>query len=106
MDSGIIIFLRQFRIGGFTVFDAAASFLGVYILSPLLTKLFRHIGLDIPRKSWLYLVLPIGILAHRLSGTATPMTREFFDPNGYYFLKLVILILLVLGFRGIRKVKK
>lgn len=106
MDSNIIDFLRQFRIGGFTVFDAAASFLGIYILSPLLSKLFRFIGLDIPRKSWLCLVLPIAVVAHFLSGNLTPMTREFLDLNGYYLLKAVILVLSVLGIGGIKRIKK
>jgi len=104
MDPITIDFLRQFRIGGFTIFDTAASFLGIYFLSPLLTKLFRFAGLEIPRKSWICFVLPLGILAHFLSGTETPMTKEFFDPSGYYLLKAIILILLVLGLGGIKKV--
>lgn len=107
MDSATLIaYLRQFRIGGFTIFDTAASFLGVYILAPLLTRLFRLIGFEIPRKSWLYLVLPIGIIAHSFSSTKTPMTKEFFDPAGYYPLKLIILILLVLGLRDIKRIKR
>lgn len=106
MDTDILAFIRQFRIGGFTIFDTAASFLAVYFLAPLLSRLFRSIGLDIPRKSWLYLVLPIGILAHYLSGNKTPMTKEFFDPKGYYFLKAVILILLVFGLRGVKRITK
>lgn len=106
MDSNIITYLRQFRIEGFTVFDTGASFLGVYILAPLLTRAFRLIGIEVSRRSWLYLVLPIGILAHYLSGTKTPMTVEFLDPAGYYLLKLAILTLLVLGLKDIRKAKK
>ncbi|MFA6096053.1 MAG: hypothetical protein WC788_00315 [Candidatus Paceibacterota bacterium] len=106
MDTDILTFLRQFRIGGFTVFDTAASFLAVYLLAPLLSRLFRLAGLDISRKSWLYLVLPIGILAHSFSGNKTPMTEEFLDPKGYYFLKAVILILVILGFREIKMNRK
>lgn len=106
MDANIIDYLRQFRIAGFAVFDTTLSFLGVYLLAPLLTKLFRHVGLEIPRKSWLYLVLPLGILAHYLSGNRTPLTREFFDPDGYYFLKGIILLLLILGLRGAKLIGK
>lgn len=106
MGTDILAFLRQFRIGGFTIFDTAASFLAVYLLAPLLSRLFRFAGLDIPRKSWIYLVLPIGILTHYLSGNKTPMTEEFFDPKGYYLLKLIILILSVLGLAGIKRAKK
>lgn len=107
MDSATLIaYLRQFKIGGFTIFDTTASFLGVYILTPLLTKSFRLIGFEIPRKSWLYLVLPIGIIAHSFSSTKTPMTKEFFDPDGHYPLKLIILILLVLGLKDVKRIGK
>ncbi len=106
MDPNTIEYLRQFRIGGFTIFDTSASILGVFLLAPLLSGLFRFIGLDIPRKSWLYLVLPMGILAHYLSGIKTPMVKEFLDPSGYYLLKAVIIFLLILGLKGMKKIKK
>jgi len=102
----LIAYFRQFRIEGFTIFDSGASFLGVYILAPLLTRLFRLFGIEISRKSWLYLVLPMGILGHLLSGTKTPMTEEFLDPRGYYPLKLIILILLFMGLKDIKIAKK
>ncbi len=101
----LIAYFRQFRIEGFTIFDSGASFLGVYILAPLLTRLFRLFGIEISRKSWLYFVLPIGILAHSFSGTKTPMTREFLDPSGFYPLKLIILTLTILGLKDIRRIQ-
>ena len=93
--------LRQFRLGGYAIFDFAVTFLAIYLLSPLLTKLFRKIRLDIPRSSWLLLALPIGIIVHLLVGNITPMTRDFLDPQSHYLLKLIILTLTLLGIKGI-----
>ena len=101
-----IEFLRQFRLGEYAVFDFAVSFLGMYLLSPLLSKVFRKLRIDIPKLNWLFLTLPISIFAHLLVGNITPMTRDFVDIQGHYSLKILILGLLVLGIRGIKIVKK
>lgn len=69
-----IEFLRQFKLGEYAIFDLVASFFGIYLLSPFLSKIFKKIRLDIPKVNWLYLTLPIGILAHILVGNITPMT--------------------------------
>ncbi len=99
-------FLRQFRIDQYAIFDLVVSFLGIYLLSPLLSKLFLKLGINIPKRNWLFLTLPIGILAHLLVGTITPMTANFLDINGHYILKIIILISLFLGIKGIKIVKK
>ncbi len=101
-----IEFLRQFRVLDYAVFDFAVSFLGIYLLAPLLSKIFLKIRLDIPRKSWLFLTLPISILTHLIVFSITPMTRDFFDIHDHYILKIVILILLFFGIKGIKIVKK
>lgn len=101
----IIEWLRQFRIGEFAIFDFAVSYIGIYLISPLLTKIFHKIHISIPKKSWIYLTLPIGIIAHQVTGTITPMNRNFFDLEGHYILKVIILGMVVLGLRGIEKVK-
>jgi hypothetical protein len=101
-----IEFLRQFRIGGYAIFDFAIAFLGIYLLSPLLSKLFLLIKIKIPKKNWLFLTLPISILAHLLVGKITPMTRNFIDIHGHYILKILILSLLILGIKGIKIIKK
>ena len=85
-----IEFLRQFRIFDYAIFDFLAAFLGMYLLSPLLSKLFLKIKLDIPRKNWPYLTLPLGIAIHLLVGRITPMTRDFIDLNNHYILKILI----------------
>ncbi len=101
-----MVFLRQFRLGGYAIFDFTLSFLGIYLLSPLLSKIFRIIRVDIPKRSWLLLTLPIGILIHLLTGNLTPMTKNFIDMHGHYILKILIISLSVLGIRGVKIIKK
>ncbi len=101
-----IEYLRLFRLGEYAVFDLATSFLGIWLLSPLLSRLFRLIYLDIPLRSWLLLTLPLAILIHVLVGRYTPMTKYFLDPSAHYGLKLFIIILLILGACGIKIIKK
>jgi hypothetical protein len=102
----VIEFLRQFRIGEYALFDLSASFLGMWILSPLLSKLFSYINIHIPKRNWLYLTLPIGILAHLLSGRITPMTQYALDVHGHYLLKALLIILTFFGLRHITRIKK
>ena len=99
-------FLRQFRFGEYAIFDLAVSFLGVYLLSPLLSKIFRKIKIDIPKRNWLFLTLPLSILIHLAVGKITPMTRDFMDMHGHYILKIVIFALLIFGLKGITMIKK
>ena len=101
----IIIYLRQFRFSGYAVFDFVASFLGIFLLSPLLSILFKKIGLEIPKLNWLYLTLPIGIVTHLAIGKLTPLTGNFINPHDHYILKIVIIGLLFLGLRNIKRVK-
>jgi len=101
-----IEFLRQFRIGGYAIFDFVVAFLGIYLLSPLLSKIFLKFKIIIPKSNWVFLTLPIGILAHLIVGNITPMTRNFIDINGHYILKILILILLFFGLRNIKIIKK
>jgi hypothetical protein len=101
-----IDYLRQFRIGEYAIFDLLAAFIGIYLLSNLLSKLFLKIKIKIPKQNWIFLTLPLGILAHLLVGRITPMTRDFLDFNGHYTLKIIILILLFFGLRGIKIIKK
>ena len=88
--------------GGYAIFDLAASFLGMYLLAPWLSKLFLKIGVVIPKENWLYLTLPLGILVHLLVGTNTLMVKNFMNAQGSYGLKVLIIFLVVLGLRGIK----
>jgi len=97
-----IEWLRQFRIAGYALFDLMVSLLGIYLLSPLLSRLFLILRIKVPKSSWLFLTLPFGILIHILVGNITPMTKNFMDLNSNYVLKTIIIILFFLGIRGIR----
>jgi len=100
-----IEFFRQFRFGGYAIFDFAVAFLGIYLLSPLLSKIFKKFNLDIPKQNWLFLTLPIGIFIHLLVGKITPLTQNFIDTHDHYIIKAIILGLLIPGIRNI-KIKK
>ncbi len=99
-------YLRQFRIGGYAFFDLAVSFVGIYLLSPLLSKLFLKLRIEIPKRNWLFLTLPIGIIIHLLTGNMTLMTKDLMDLRSHYILKILILGLLILGIKGIKITKK
>ena|SRR5680860_1686117 len=99
-------FLRQFHAGDYAIFDLTVAFLGIFLLSPLLSKMFLKIGVYIPRVNWIFLTLPIGILVHVLIGSMTPMTKQFFSWPGNFWLKVSILTLLILGLRGIKIINK
>jgi hypothetical protein len=100
-----IEFLRSFRIAGYAIFDIVASLVGIYLLAPLLSKLFLKIRIVIPKRSWLLLTLPLGIIVHLIFMRITPMTANFFDLHGHYRLKIVMIVLLVLGLKDIRIAK-
>lgn len=102
----IITFLRQYRIGEFAVFDVSIAFLGMLILSPILSKIFRKFGIEIPKKNWLFLTIPIGIIVHILIGQKTPLTSEFIDPGGHYIVKIVVIGLFILGMTKIKRIIK
>lgn len=98
-------YLRHFRLGEYAIFDLAVSFLGIWLLAPLLSKLCKKIKIIVPKKNWLFLTLPIGIVVHLLFGEFTPMTRNFLDLSGHYWLKILIIALIIGGLRGIKLAK-
>lgn len=102
----ILQFLRSFRFGEYAYFDLIVSFLGMYLLGPVLSKLFLKLKIKIPQKSWIYFTLPVGIIIHLLVRNSTPMTRDFIDLHGHYILKTVIIGLLLLGLKDIKRIKK
>ncbi len=96
-----IPYLRSFKIGPYAIFDLVASFLGIYLFAPLLTKLISIFKLNIPLSSWLYFTIPLGIIFHIIVGNYTPMTKDFLDLSSHYLLKLFILMLIYLGIKNI-----
>ena len=99
-------YLRQFRFLGYAIFDLGVSFLGMLILSPLLTMLFRKAHIEIPWWSWVLFTLPLGIVFHLAFNAMTPMTKQFLNLNGDYVLKAVIVAFCILGALGVRSIKK
>lgn len=99
-------YLRSFKLGEYAIFDLVLSFLGIYLLAPLLSKIFKKLRLDIPKISWILFTLPIGILVHLLVGNITPMTHNFFEPNGNYGLKVFVLVCLLVGLSRIKIIRK
>ncbi|MFH1608787.1 MAG: hypothetical protein ABH951_02085 [Patescibacteria group bacterium] len=99
-------YLRHFRVFEFAIFDLTVSFLGMYLLAPLLSKLFLKINIKIPKLNWLFFTLPIAIITHVLVGKITPMTEQFLDLHSHFILKIIIIGLFFLGFRGIKRIKK
>ena len=92
-----IEYLRSFRIGGYAVFDFTVSYIGVYLLAPYLSKMFKQFGVKINKAQWLYLTLPLAVFVHLLFGQKTPLTVQLMEPRGYYVLKLVILGMIYKG---------
>lgn len=99
MDS--LEFLRQFKIGSFSIFDFAAAYVGLFLLSPLIRALGKRINLHFTTAAILWLVLPLSILVHVLFQQQTPLTSMFLDFSGHYFLKAVILGMIFMGVKNI-----
>ena len=102
---GFITFLRQYRIFNFAIFDLTLAFLGMYLIAPLLSRLMRMIGVNVPEINWVILALPIGVIVHLLLHTMTPMTKNFIDPSDHIILKIVIIVLFILGLQGVSLIK-
>ena len=92
--------LRLFKIGPFAVFDTAISFIGIYLLAPLLSKIFRFMRLDIPLISWLWFVMPLSVVFHLVFAQQTPLMQLLSSSNGY----VAIGVLFGMTFMGIRKI--
>ncbi len=99
-------YLRSFKLFDFALFDFTLSFLGVYLLAPLLSRFFSKVRLKISRKSWLLLTIPLSIPIHMLVGTYTPMVESFLNSQGGYVVKVVVIFLTYLGVKEIKVLKK
>lgn len=97
----IITYLRHWRFEGYAIFDLTLSFLGMWLISSFLSKIFRLIGINVPPLNWVILTLPISIVAHLLVGRYTPMVQNFLNPHDHWILKILIITCLILGLWGI-----
>lgn len=101
----LIPFLRQFKVGPFAIFDIAISYLGIYLLSPLLIKLFKKIHLRTTLITWMFLTLPVGVIFHVAFSQNTPLMKMLIDPGDFYLEKAVLLLMVVLGIRTMHVIK-
>lgn len=101
----LIQFLRQYKIGDFAIFDITTAFLGVWLISPLLSAGLEKVGLIVPITNWLWLTIPIGVLTHIALGISTPLTERLFDPSGFYLWKLALVGMIVMGLLNIKLAK-
>lgn len=97
----IIDLLRQYRVGPFAVFDFVISYLGFYLLSPFIIKLFLFFNLKINKTGIMWLVLPTSILVHILVGEYTPLTKMFLDGSEYYLVKAIVIFTIYMGIKEI-----
>jgi hypothetical protein len=100
-----IIFLRQFKLGSFAIFDLVLAYLGIYLLAPTLSKIMRLLKLEIPRSTWIWLTLPIGVLFHLIFAQNTPLNAMLFDPSGNYLVKVVIVLMTIIGIAQVKRIK-
>lgn len=101
----IITSLRQYRVGDFAIFDFALTFAAAAVFGPFLSWLLRKKGWHVPIINWFFLVVPFGMLAHVLTGRITPLTEQLLDPSGHFLVKGIMLLLVILGLRGIKRVE-
>lgn len=97
----ILEFLRHYRIGPFSVFDFAVSYLGFWLLAPYIIKLFARINVNFTKANIMWLVLPLSVLIHLAVSRHTPLTKMVIDPNNYYLLKILLMIMIYFGFRKV-----
>ncbi len=82
--------MREVKINGYAVFDMVISYFAAYILSFPLAPY-------ITRKRLFYLVIPVSIITHTIFSVHTPLTDQFWNPDGFYFIKIVAVYMLLKG---------
>ena len=94
-----IEFLRSFRVFQIAIFDLVISYLGIYLISPLIINFSKKIKIKTNKAQLLYLTLPASIIVHLLVGQETTLTKMFLDPSNYYLTKIIILSMIYMAFR-------
>ena len=104
MDS--ISILRQYKIGPFALFDTALAYLGIILISPLLSKISSLVQVSIMKKSWIWLTLPLSILFHVLFNQNTPLTTMFMNPDDFIVVKIIVVSMAYMGIKDIKIIRK
>lgn len=96
--------LRQYRIGPFPIFDTALAYVGILIISPLLTWLFSKIHVRIPWYSWLWFTVPLSVVFHILFHVNSPLMKMLFDLKTAIPVVIVLIVMMFMGGRSIKKI--
>jgi hypothetical protein len=97
-----IVYLRSFKVGPFAIFDLVVSYVGIYLIAPLLSWVLSLVGLKADRAAWLWLTLPLAILFHLIFNQNTPLSKMVLSPNSGWLAKVVLVVMLVVGISQIR----
>lgn len=97
--------VRQYRVGSFALFDTVVAYVGIFLLAPLLTKLFLKEYIAIPRASWMWLMLPISVVFHLIFSQNTPFMKMLVNPQQlqFYMATIMFFAMTYMGIRGIKK---
>jgi hypothetical protein len=98
-----LAYIRQFRIGPYSIFDFAVSYLGVYFLAPLFSKACSKIHLNISRSGWMWLTLPLSVVFHLIFRQQTAFMKGLISPQHYFIEAIVLLFMLYMGLKDVRK---
>lgn len=99
----VIAFLRQFRLGPFAIFDTVLSYVGFFLLAPLLSKLFLKFHLSIPRSSWLWWMLPISVVFHLIFRQETALMKLLVSSDWSFVIVVSLVVMIFMGARGCRR---
>jgi hypothetical protein len=97
-----IEYLRQFRILNFAIFDFVASYIGMLLFAPLLSRIAKKAGLNLTLSHWLWLTLPLSVVFHLAFSRMTPFTQAVVGTSGGYLEKLIIIGMLYMGLKDIK----
>jgi hypothetical protein len=93
MSNMSIASLRQYKIGGYAVFDFTATYIAAYLVGLWLNSQYNISILKV-----LLLAVPFGILVHALFGIKTPLNQQVFAKNAFYVQKGVVIAMVLLSF--------
>jgi len=91
--------LREYRIVEFAIFDFVASYLGIYLISPILIWIFKKAKIQTDKSAWLFFVLPISVIVHIIFGRITPLTKLVISMNSGIIAKIIVGISTFFGFK-------
>ena len=94
----------KYRVGPFSVPDTLGSLIIAALISPILSWLVAKLGFRVPYVNWLWLTIPVAELTHAFFRPDTAFFKMLVDPSGGWLVKLAMIIMLIMGFRGIHRI--